>query len=227
MARSQLSLRQPRLQVQRKRPGFAMPANRLCSERSPRRTSGNFQKKSRATRSTSFCPLQNRHAVADSLDLGRGSGRPHGGNGDFAIRRTARTRFESRGEMGFRPRFKRRCEMTEQNVQQSDATEGYRPLLIGSPAPQFVTRTTMGNRSLDQYRGRWLILFSHPADFTPVCTSEFISFSKAYPKFQELGCDLLALSIDSLFSHLAWVRSIRERFGVMVLSRSRKIRQWR
>ena len=106
--------------------------------------------------------------------------------------------------------------MTEQNVQQSDATEGYRPLLIGSPAPQFVTRTTMGNRSLDQYRGRWLILFSHPADFTPVCTSEFISFSKAYPKFQELGCDLLALSIDSLFSHLAWVRSIRERFGVMV-----------
>ncbi|GAC1585471.1 MAG: peroxiredoxin [Sphingomicrobium sp.] len=104
----------------------------------------------------------------------------------------------------------------EQNAQQRDATYGPRPLLIGSPAPQFVTRTTMGNRSLDGYRGRWLILFSHPADFTPVCTSEFISFSKAYPKFQELGCDLLALSIDSLFSHVAWVRSIRDRFGVTV-----------
>jgi len=95
---------------------------------------------------------------------------------------------------------------------------GSRParLMIGSPAPRFVTRTTMGDRSIDGYRGRWLVLFSHPADFTPVCTSEFISFSKAYDKFQELGCDLLALSVDSLFSHVAWVRSIRERFKVTV-----------
>jgi peroxiredoxin 2/4 len=90
------------------------------------------------------------------------------------------------------------------------------PLLIGSPAPRFVTRTTMGERSIDGYRGRWLVLFSHPADFTPVCTSEFISFSKAYTTFQELGCELLALSVDSLFSHVAWVRSIRERFKVTV-----------
>jgi peroxiredoxin (alkyl hydroperoxide reductase subunit C) len=91
-----------------------------------------------------------------------------------------------------------------------------RPLLIGSPAPRFVTRTTQGERSLDGYRGRWLVLFSHPADFTPVCTSEFVSFSKANPKFQELGCDLLALSVDSLFSHVAWIRSIRERFHITV-----------
>jgi peroxiredoxin 2/4 len=90
------------------------------------------------------------------------------------------------------------------------------PLLIGSPAPRFVTRTTMGERSIDGYRGRWLVLFSHPADFTPVCTSEFISFSKAYTAFQQLGCELLALSVDSLFSHVAWVRSIRERFKVTV-----------
>lgn len=91
-----------------------------------------------------------------------------------------------------------------------------RPLLIGSPAPRFSTRTTMGERSLDGYRGRWLVFFSHPADFTPVCTSEFIAFSKAFDRFQALGCDLLALSVDSLFSHIAWVRSIKERFGVAV-----------
>jgi peroxiredoxin (alkyl hydroperoxide reductase subunit C) len=91
-----------------------------------------------------------------------------------------------------------------------------RPLLIGSPAPRFTTRTTMGERSLDSYRSRWLVFFSHPADFTPVCTSEFIAFSKAYDSFQAVGCDLLALSVDSLFSHIAWVRSIQECFGVTV-----------
>src|SRR5260370_14477223 len=74
----------------------------------------------------------------------------------------------------------------------------------------------MGQRSLDDYRGRWLVFFSHPADFTPVCTSEFVAFSKAYDRFQALGCDLLALSVDSLYSHIAWVRSIHERFGVTV-----------
>jgi peroxiredoxin (alkyl hydroperoxide reductase subunit C) len=98
----------------------------------------------------------------------------------------------------------------------AEAKLHHAPLMIGSSAPRFTTRTTMGERSIDGYRGRWLVLFSHPADFTPVCTSEFISFSRAYPKFQELGCDLLALSIDSLFSHVAWVRSIRERFNVTV-----------
>jgi peroxiredoxin (alkyl hydroperoxide reductase subunit C) len=91
-----------------------------------------------------------------------------------------------------------------------------RPLLIGSPAPRFSTRTTMGDRSLDDYRGRWLVFFSHPADFTPVCTSEFVAFSNLYPEFRKLDCDLLALSVDSLFSHIAWVRSIKERFGVSV-----------
>src|SRR5271156_1726806 len=101
-------------------------------------------------------------------------------------------------------------------TEKRDAARDPPPILIGSPAPRFITRTTMGERSIDGYRGRWLVLFSHPADFTPVCTSEFISFSKAYPKFQELGCDLLALSVDSLFSHVAWVRSIRDRFKVTV-----------
>src|SRR5258706_14680155 len=74
----------------------------------------------------------------------------------------------------------------------------------------------MGQRSIDDYRERWLVFFSHPADFTPVCTCEFVAFSNAYDRFQALCCDLLALSVDSLYSHIAWVRSIHERFGVTV-----------
>jgi peroxiredoxin (alkyl hydroperoxide reductase subunit C) len=87
---------------------------------------------------------------------------------------------------------------------------------IGEPAVPFRVRTTMGDRRLDHYRGRWLLLFSHPADFTPVCTSEFIAFGKAHDRFQALGCDLLGLSVDSIFSHLAWVRGIRETFGIEI-----------
>lgn len=85
---------------------------------------------------------------------------------------------------------------------------------IGSPAPLFLCRTTMGERRLDDYRGRWLVFFSHPADFTPVCTSEFLSFARLFPRFQAIDCDLLGLSVDSLFSHYAWVKAIRDAFGV-------------
>src|SRR5271166_6302577 len=91
---------------------------------------------------------------------------------------------------------------------------------IGEPAIPFRLRTTLGERSLDDYRGRWLMLFSHPADFTPVCTSEFIAFAKAYDRFQALRCDLLGLSVDSLFAHLGWIRSIRDQFGVAELLRA-------
>lgn len=87
---------------------------------------------------------------------------------------------------------------------------------LNSPAPDFTVKTTHGDRTLAQYRGKWLILFSHPADFTPVCTTEFIGFAKAAPQFAEMGCELLGLSIDSLFSHLAWVRNIQEKFGVAI-----------
>jgi len=90
------------------------------------------------------------------------------------------------------------------------------PPLLNDHAPDFVTRTTMGERQLSSYRGRWLVFFSHPADFTPVCTSEFIAFAKAYPQFQAANCDLLALSVDSLFSHLAWARNIQQQFGVEI-----------
>ena len=91
-----------------------------------------------------------------------------------------------------------------------------RPLLIGDPAPDFQCRTTMGERALSQYRGHWLVFFSHPADFTPVCTSEFVAFAKAHDDFAALGCDLLGLSVDSVFSHIAWLRSIKSQFGVEV-----------
>lgn len=84
------------------------------------------------------------------------------------------------------------------------------------PAPDFEARSTMGTISSASYRGKWLLFFSHPADFTPVCTSELIGFAKAAPKFKELGCELLGLSIDGLYSHLAWLQSIKTNFGVDV-----------
>ena len=87
---------------------------------------------------------------------------------------------------------------------------------LNEPAPPFTARTTSGDRSLEDYRGKWLILFSHPADFTPVCTTEFIGFAKAAPTFAEMNCELLGLSIDSLFSHLAWMRNIKEKFDVEI-----------
>ncbi|MED5611957.1 peroxiredoxin (alkyl hydroperoxide reductase subunit C) [Pseudomonas delhiensis] len=90
------------------------------------------------------------------------------------------------------------------------------PLRQNDRAPEFRARTTRGDVALSDYRGRWLLLFSHPADFTPVCTSEFIAFARAKPRFDELGCELLALSVDGLYSHLAWIRDIHERFGVAI-----------
>lgn len=85
---------------------------------------------------------------------------------------------------------------------------------LNEPAPGFEAKTTHGTRKLTDYKGRWLILFSHPGDFTPVCTTEFIAFAKAYPEFQKLNCDLLGLSIDSTFSHIAWVRNIKQNFEI-------------
>ncbi|SHF50099.1 peroxiredoxin [Acidocella aminolytica] len=91
-----------------------------------------------------------------------------------------------------------------------------RPLRIGDTAPDFQARTTMGEVKLSGYRGRWLIFFSHPADFTPVCTTEFVALAREAARFEALNCALLGLSVDSLFSHLAWIRAIRDAFGVTV-----------
>ena len=90
------------------------------------------------------------------------------------------------------------------------------PIRIGETAPDFRARTTLGERSLSEYRGRWLILFSHPADFTPVCTTEFIALATSAEDFGAAGCALLGLSVDSVYSHIAWVTAIKQKFGVNV-----------
>jgi peroxiredoxin (alkyl hydroperoxide reductase subunit C) len=85
---------------------------------------------------------------------------------------------------------------------------------LNEPAPGFTALTTHGTKSLSDYRGKWLILFSHPADFTPVCTTEFTAFARRAEDFAKLDTELLGLSIDSHYAHIAWVRSIKETFGV-------------
>ena len=81
--------------------------------------------------------------------------------------------------------------------------------MIGDPAPAFRSMTTMGKVNFpEDYKGSWVVLFSHPADFTPVCTTEFIGFTKMAGEFSALNTKLIGLSIDSLHSHLAWAKSI-------------------
>ena len=83
---------------------------------------------------------------------------------------------------------------------------------IGDKAPEFVATTTQGQINFPKdYEGDWVILFSHPADFTPVCTSEFITFASLEEKFLKANCKLVGLSIDGLYSHIAWLRSIKEK----------------
>ncbi len=87
---------------------------------------------------------------------------------------------------------------------------------LNEPAPAFDVPTTDGRKTLEDYKGKWLVLFSHPADFTPVCTTEFIGFAKRHDDFAALGAELLGLSIDSHYSHIAWMRNIKEKFGVEI-----------
>ena len=83
---------------------------------------------------------------------------------------------------------------------------------IGDPAPHFEAVTTQGNISFpEDYKGKWIIFFSHPADFTPVCTSEFMTFAKLEAEFNRLNTQLVGLSVDGLYSHIAWLRTIKER----------------
>ncbi|MBN1231080.1 MAG: peroxiredoxin [Anaerolineales bacterium] len=89
--------------------------------------------------------------------------------------------------------------------------------LLNEPAPEFTAVTTHGKVSLSDYKGKWVVLFSHPADFTPVCTTEFIAFAKHYKEFQDINTELIGLSIDSHYAHIAWVRTIKEKFGVDIL----------
>ncbi len=83
---------------------------------------------------------------------------------------------------------------------------------IGDKAPSFKAVTTQGEINFpEQYAGSWVILFSHPADFTPVCTSEFMTFATLEDKFTELNCKLVGLSVDGLYSHIAWLRTIKDK----------------
>ena len=84
--------------------------------------------------------------------------------------------------------------------------------LIGDPAPSFKAKTTMGDINFpEDYKGKWVILFSHPADFTPVCTTEFMTFAVMQEDFRKLNTELIGLSIDSIYAHIAWLRTIKEK----------------
>ncbi len=89
--------------------------------------------------------------------------------------------------------------------------------LIGDKLPELKVQTTHGRAHLpDDYSGKWFVLFSHPADFTPVCTTEFVGFQKRWDEFQQLGCELVGLSIDQVFSHIKWVQWIKENLKVEI-----------
>ena len=89
-------------------------------------------------------------------------------------------------------------------------------LALNETAPDFTAVTTHGTLSLSDFEGKWVILFSHPADFTPVCTTEFLAFADIHGELEKLGVQLIGLSIDSHYSHIAWVRNIEEKFGVKI-----------
>ena len=87
---------------------------------------------------------------------------------------------------------------------------------INDPAPDFEVKSTHGMIRLSDYKGKWVMLFSHPADFTPVCSTEFMAFARRYPEFQALNVQPIGVSIDSVFSHIAWARSMEETGGTKI-----------
>lgn len=89
--------------------------------------------------------------------------------------------------------------------------------LIGEKFPEMTVITTHGVKKLpDDYKGKWFVLFSHPADFTPVCTTEFVAFAKRYEDFKRINTELIGLSVDSVFSHIKWIEWIKEKLGVKI-----------
>jgi len=89
--------------------------------------------------------------------------------------------------------------------------------LIGEKFPEMRVMTTHGVKKLpDDYAGEWFVLFSHPADFTPVCTTEFVAFAKRYEDFKALNAELIGLSVDSIYSHIKWIEWIKEKFNVEI-----------
>ena len=89
--------------------------------------------------------------------------------------------------------------------------------LLGDPFPELGVRTTHGPMSIPgDLKGSWFVLFSHPADFTPVCTTEFVAFQKRQPEFEKLGCKLIGMSVDQVFSHIKWVQWIKDTLNVEI-----------
>jgi peroxiredoxin 2/4 len=107
-------------------------------------------------------------------------------------------------------------ELKRRKIKMENMNETKMPL-IGDPLPQMKVVTTHGVKSLpNDYSGKWLVLFSHPADFTPVCTTEFVAFAKRENEFKELNCELLGLSIDQVFAHIKWEEWIEENLDVQI-----------
>ena len=89
--------------------------------------------------------------------------------------------------------------------------------LLGDQFPSLTVQTTQGPMTLpDDYAGQWFVLFSHPADFTPVCTSEFVAFQEKFEAFQELDCALIGLSVDQIYCHIKWIEWIQEHLDVEI-----------
>jgi len=89
--------------------------------------------------------------------------------------------------------------------------------LLGDSFPELNVQTTHGPMNIPgDYKGKWFVLFSHPADFTPVCTTEFVAFQNRYDQFKELGCELIGMSIDQVFSHIKWVDWIKEKLDIEI-----------
>jgi peroxiredoxin (alkyl hydroperoxide reductase subunit C) len=88
--------------------------------------------------------------------------------------------------------------------------------IIGEPAPDFDAETTHGPITLSGLKGKWVVMFSHPADFTPVCTTEFLAFAAIFDELKSLNVQLVGLSVDSISAHLAWVHAIKEKMGVQI-----------
>lgn len=87
---------------------------------------------------------------------------------------------------------------------------------LNEPAPDFEAKTTKGTLKLSDFKGKWVVLFSHPADFTPVCSTEFLAFARKADEFAKRNVQLMGLSIDSIYSHLAWIKDLEEMTGTVI-----------
>ena len=108
---------------------------------------------------------------------------------------------------------------TIKDVDYTPATEGKTAIfrsLVGEKAPVFLSRSTTGEVSLDDYLGQWVMLFFHPADFTPVCTSEFVRLAQRKSEFDALNTQLIGISVDSIYAHMAWVRWMEEHYNIKI-----------